>query len=677
MRILLVEDNPFDADLARRALADAGVLPPVHAATLAAARDALADLGRFDLLLTDLNLPDGQGLDLIAEVRARGLPLAVVALTGQGDEGLVLAVLKAGADDYLAKSDGYERRLPTTVHAALTRYRSDHARHDQRLRVLYAEHNALDIDLTRRHLAAHAAHLQLDCVQDVDAALARLPTGPDQAVTQDVLLVDFRLVGDSGLELLKRVREDRGLDLPVVMVTGQGSEDVAARAIRLGATDYVVKRDNYLLALPAVLENAYHRVQAQREQSALRELNASLERKVAERTAELAAAKDMAESANRSKSAFLARMSHDLRTPLNAVLGFSQLLALEPAIKASAANQRQVRHIQDAGEHLLAMIDEVLDLARIETGGLRLRPEAVDTAALVQECLMLVGPLAAQHQVRLHQRLAAGTPPARADRTRLRQVLVNLLTNAIKYNRPQGDATVSLSADVQGVVLRVEDNGRGLSPDQLSQLFQPFNRVGAETSGIEGTGLGLVIARQLVEAMQGQLQVCSSVGQGSTFTLTLPTAGLEADAAAPLPARQLASAASAPSPIAHARRRQVLYIEDNAVNLRLMQDLLAGRPDLQLQVAVDGPSGLAAARRQRPDVVLMDLDLPGLSGHEVLRQLKADPATAGLRCVAVSANALDDEILQALQAGFAGYLTKPFLLDQLFSALEGTDDTDG
>lgn len=271
MRILYVEDNPRDADLVRRCLAHGEAPPQLDiATTLAEAREALRNGKRYDVLLTDLNLPDGQGIDLVVELRAQALPLAVVALTGQGDESVVLSALKAGADDYLAKADGFEARVPSTLTAALARFRADSERHARALRVLYAEHSALDIDLTRRHFERHAAYIQLEGVHDAAAVLARLQRTNGAASPCDVLLLDYRLAGDSGLEVLKWLRQDRGLDLPVVMVTGQGSEDVAAQAMRLGATDYIVKRDHYLASLPATLENAYHRVSAAREHAALR-----------------------------------------------------------------------------------------------------------------------------------------------------------------------------------------------------------------------------------------------------------------------------------------------------------------------------------------------------------------------------------------------------------------------
>ncbi len=673
MRILYVEDSALDADLVRRALLREQ--PPAQlevAPTLAAARAALAGPLRFDLALLDLNLPDGNGLDLLAEIRARGLPLAVVTLTSQGDEGLVMTALRAGADDYLAKTEWFPERVAATARGALAAHHCEAARHGQQVRVLYVEHHALDIDLTQRQFAAHAPNLRLTCVGNVGEALARLQRVPGADTEVDVLLVDFRLAGDTGLDLLKTVRQELGLDLPVVLVTGQGNEDVAALAMRLGATDYVVKRQGYLTALPAVIEAAFHRVQAGREAEALRALNVTLEQRVAQRTADLASAKDAAEAASRGKSEFLARMSHDLRTPLNAVLGFSQLLELDPTVGASPTALQKVRQVRAAGQHLLAMIDDLLDLGSIESGGLRMAIESVDVGVLLAECVSLTESLAAGRGVMMRCHCAADGVRATADRLRLRQALANLLSNAIKYNRRDGLVEVAVSDEGDRVLIEVRDTGPGMTEEQLAGLFQPFNRVGAERGNVEGTGLGLVIARQLVDAMGGQIAVRSAPGQGSTFAVRLrrDTGGNTGGetgrdtAAHPPPAAQL------PLPATGAPLRRLLYIEDNPVNTILMQELLALRSDVELAVAADGTSGLALAQRLHPDLLLVDIDLPDIGGLEVVQRLRADPLTARLRCVAVSAYALEDFERQARAAGCVGYLAKPFSVTRLYEEID-------
>ena len=272
MKILYVEDDTRDADLTCRELArHAPHLSMDVAATLAEARRLLAGQTDYDLALVDLRLPDGSGLELLADIRAQGLPVAVVILTGSGDEESAVAALKGGADDYLSKRDDYLLRLPMTLESALARFQAEAGRRIGRLRVLYAEHHAADVDLTQRHLARYAPHIQLTVVHRADEALERLPADPGETLPYDLLLLDYRLPSLTALELLKTLRDERGLDLPVVLVTGQGNEDVAVQALRLGATGYLTKHPNYLYELPIVLENAYHQTQLAREQAALRE----------------------------------------------------------------------------------------------------------------------------------------------------------------------------------------------------------------------------------------------------------------------------------------------------------------------------------------------------------------------------------------------------------------------
>ncbi|MDG4552818.1 MAG: EAL domain-containing protein [Candidatus Competibacter sp.] len=275
LRVLYVEDAETDAELARRALTH--LTPRCVLDVAASLQDGLERLSAaptgYDLVLTDLRLPDGNGLDLLTHVRERGLPLAVVILTGSGDQESVIAALKAGADDYLVKTGDYLERLPKTLAAALIRFRNEVARRTRPLRVLYAEHNAFDLDLTRRHLAQYAAFIRLDTAHNTDEVLACLPDTGAEAPPYDVLLLDYHLPGSDALEAVKRLRQERGLDLPVVLVTGQGSEEAAAQALRLGVADYLVKRPGYLFELPATLEKAHHRAELLREQAALRDSN--------------------------------------------------------------------------------------------------------------------------------------------------------------------------------------------------------------------------------------------------------------------------------------------------------------------------------------------------------------------------------------------------------------------
>ncbi len=357
---------------------------------------------------------------------------------------------------------------------------------------------------------------------------------------------------------------------------------------------------------------------------------------------------------SRAKSKFLARMSHELRTPLNAVLGFAQLLLSDEAGSdaTALARRRRIEHIHAAGRHLLSLINDVLDLASLQGGEIRIALQPVALAPLVSETLPMLGPLLDARRVDI----VRGPLDAvvMADATRLRQALLNLLSNAVKYNRPGGRVTIEALQRGEAVLLRVTDTGRGMSDDQVRHLFEPFNRLGMDEEPIEGTGIGLAIVKALVERMGGSVHVDSTLGVGSVFELRLRGAG----GAVRLAAAGEPDAAAAGGP-ASARRRRVLYVEDNPVNALIVAELMARRNDVELHLAVDGASGVAQAVALVPDLVLLDMQLPDCDGFEVLRRLRADPATAGIPCMALSANAIPEDIQRALRAGIREYWTKP------------------
>ena len=377
----------------------------------------------------------------------------------------------------------------------------------------------------------------------------------------------------------------------------------------------------------------------------------------------LIAARDEAESANRAKSQFLSQMSHELRTPLNAILGFGQLLEADPA--RLAHQQPWVHEILRGAQHLLELINQMLDLGPIESGELKLASDAVPLAPLADEALALVQPLADKREVLLAPRNADWSGAVvRGDRTRLKQVLLNLLSNGIKYNRSGGRVWLECRAEPSSIWLAVHDDGPGISSEQQARLFQPFERLAAAQSAIEGTGIGLALSRRLVAAMGGEVGVDSSPGRGSCFWMRLPLAdapGAITVAAAPAAAPALPAPAGA--------RRPVLYVEDNPVNLVLMEAMLAQLPEVQLMGAATPEEGLALARTEGLALVLLDIQLPGMSGFEVLARLREDPATRALPVVAVSANALPAQVQAAAAAGFDAYLTKPLLLQQLLDTV--------
>ena len=378
-----------------------------------------------------------------------------------------------------------------------------------------------------------------------------------------------------------------------------------------------------------------------------------------------------AQRENLAKSQFLSRVSHELRTPLNAVLGFTQLMQAEDSLRP--ADKARLALIRSAGEHLLVLINDMLDLTGLDTGELKLDPQPVEIAELVRETLPLVEPIAAQYQVTVHAGALDGI--VLADRTRLRQVLINLLTNGIKYNRPQGRVSVGVRNTGRQLTIEVGDTGRGLAPDQLAHLFEPFNRLGAEGEAVEGNGIGLVIVKALVERMGGKVSVESEPAHGTRFGVTLPAATNEKPESETtfleVAADSRANAPTAQNGVPTAAAGHLLYIEDNEVNVLLVRELVALRPGLEMLSATDGAQGVALALAHRPELVLIDMQLPDFDGFEVLRRLRTQPGGETLRCIALSANALPEDIARALAAGFADYWTKPIDLKRFLAGLDG------
>ena len=395
-----------------------------------------------------------------------------------------------------------------------------------------------------------------------------------------------------------------------------------------------------------------------------------LEQVLQDKNTELERARAVADKANVAKSDFLSSMSHELRTPLNAILGFTQLLASgTPA--PSPVQKRNLEQILKAGWYLLELINEILDLALIESGKAALSAEPVALADLLSECRTMMQPQAQQRGITVtFPRLA---PPlyVNADRTRLKQSLINLLSNAIKYNRPGGTVTVeSLPCPPDAIRISVRDTGDGMAPDLLRQLFQPFNRLGKEAGLEEGTGIGLVVTKRLVERMGGTVGVESTVGVGTLFWIELART-TPPQFAHHEPEGSETAALSAVQPLPEGTlRRTVLYVEDNPANLELVEQLIERRPDLRLLSAADGSLGIEFARAHRPDVILMDIHLPGISGVEAMKVLRADPATAHIPIIALSANAVPRDIAAGLEAGFFCYLTKPIKVSLFTEALD-------
>ena len=376
----------------------------------------------------------------------------------------------------------------------------------------------------------------------------------------------------------------------------------------------------------------------------------------------------VAQRESQAKSEFLARMSHELRTPLNAVLGFAQLLRLDPAL-ARSGSLAKVQHIVSAGEHLLSLINDVLDLSSLESGEVKLDLRPVRLADVLQEAKALVEPAARDAGVSVAVDDTAAV--VLADRTRVRQVVINLLSNAVKYNVSRGRVQVSVRESDDAVLLTVADSGRGMTRQQMAHLFEPFNRLGVEREGIEGAGVGLSVVKALVERMGGSVQVESTPGVGSRFEVRLPrhTGPVAPDDALPPPADAVPAPSVPPAP-RRQRQGRLLYIEDNPVNALLVEEMVRRHAGLQIETVASGLLGVARAQELQPDLILVDMQLPDVDGYEVLSRLRAQPSTAGIRCVALSANAMPEDIARAAAAGFTDYWTKPIHMPTFLAALE-------
>jgi signal transduction histidine kinase len=521
IRVLYAEDNPQDVDQTRSHLADVAPEFEIEIAdTGQACLDRLKQAD-FDLVLLDNRLPDMDGLDVLAELIRSRCQMPVVMVTGTGDEELVAKALRLGAVNYVPKQGAYLETLPELLRGVLAEHRRK-----RRLglfaplprRILYIEHHPMDIELTLRHFAEAAPHFVVDIVRSCTEALTRL----EQQAAYDLVLVDLRMPDQSGLEFIRRAKRCHFPLPPFIILSGKGDEATAIATLRLGAADYITKREGYLNQLVYTIEHAIAFDKLNRlEEDLCVEVD---ERKRAEEMQRHAA--DVAKAASAAKSEFIANMSHELRTPLNAIIGFTEgLLDHTENHPLDDFQKDRLGKVHESSDHLLTLVNKVLDLAGVDSGKTEVHPTSFDVGDCARELdatarMLLRDNSAVTFSLDADENL----PPIVSDRDMVWQILSNLISNAIHATERGSIALrVRHAPETQSVLLSVEDTGVGVPEQDRERIFERFYQAkNMPYRSVRGTGLGLSICKSFAELLGGSLSVRSAVGQGSTFTLTLP-----------------------------------------------------------------------------------------------------------------------------------------------------------
>jgi PAS domain S-box-containing protein len=623
-----------------------------------------------DGILLDLIMPGLSGQETCKRIkkRAKWRDIPLIMLTAHDDRDAMIECINAGADDYIAKSADFEV-LKVRLRAHLRRKHIEDENHLIREKLVRSETEAtarFQIEAEQMKLDQRLRDQQFYTRSLIESNIDALMTTDPAGIITDVNNQMEALTGctrdeligspfksyftdparaEAGIKLV--LREKKVTDYELTAASRDGKKTL----VSYNATTFY-DRDRTLQGVFGVARDVTER---KRFEQALQETNVAME-----------SAKSAAEKANLAKSDFLSGMSHELRSPLNAILGFAQLMdtASPPP---SDVQKESITQILQAGWHLLKLINEILDLSVVESGKVSLSLEPVDLSQVLSKCQTMMESQAQQRGIVMTFPQFKQPSFVWADQTRLMQIVINLLSNAIKYNQSNGQVTVHYSViSSESIRISFQDTGAGLAPEKIAQLFQPFNRLGQEAGSVSGTGIGLVVTKQLVELMGGVMGVNSTVGEGSVFWFELQST--------PEPELKVIALEDALPKLAirpvDTPQKIILYIEDNPANMKLVENLIDRRTDIKLLKAVDGSLGIALAKSSLPDVILMDINLPDISGIDALKALREDVSTAHIPVVAISANAMSRDIEVGRQLGFFRYLTKPIVVEEFMTTLD-------
>lgn len=774
MKILLLEDNISDADLTRRGLLKAfGECQVIIASRLAEARKILESETDFDAALFDIKLPDGSGLELLNEISEKKLKFPVIMLTGTGDEEIAVTVLKAGASDYLVKKPWFKEQLKTVIESAVKNKEKELMQRSSTINVLYVEHDQSDIDLTKRHIKSHAPNIKIEIAFTGQEAISKLQTHEEPHF--DVILIDYRLHDFSALELLKILRQDLNIPVPIIVITGQGSEDVAVQAVKLGATDYITKTEKYLLKIPYVIENAHNFYLLSKSQEALREsekqyrllaentgdvifvldmnLNyvfvspsviklrgfsqeeaakqilrdvlteesyrnamamfsnilkmvemkgpdyyaealIELEMKRKDNTTvwtevkaslfrddkgkpsgiigvtrdinekkkmleELIFLKEKAEESSRLKSAFLSNISHEIRTPLNGIMGFLELLNDRNLVQDEREEYTEM--LMTSANRMLSTINQIIEASEIEAHTIEIFLSDTDIYEILATGYNKYRGKAEEKGInmRLEVPFKKGEVIIRTDKNKIEKIVDNLIDNAVKFTS-EGEIEIGCDCTSSNLTVFIKDTGIGISETKLSEIFSGFTPADQSFSrSYEGLGLGLYIAKSYVEMLGGKIVVESEPGIGSVFQLVLPNFDGKNEFKEKSQAKIV--------PVRNKNDFQILITEDDDISYLYIEEILK-HEGIRTVRAVTGQDAINQCNTN-PDIkmVLMDIKLPEISGHEATVLIKK--SRPDLVIIAQTAYAFEEDRIKALQSGCADYISKPFSKNQLIGII--------